>query len=160
MDSVTEDQAAYAPLPRIVRAFLGSYGPASISVYVYMALAADWTPGSRRGTLETSILELSRALHLSRPTVRAAIRELSFGYLCGLPSRNGRPAPPLLRIIEQTGRTQKKRFTIRILTSRELKAHPLARARARGGGGSSDPDEDALRALPGIGKILFECSSD
>ena len=48
-------------------------------------------------------------------TIRRSVNELLRGYPFGILSKNRRIAPPLIEIMETTGKTKKKRHLIRIL---------------------------------------------
>lgn len=48
-------------------------------------------------------------------TIRRSVNELLRGYPFGILSKNRKSAPPLIEILETTGKTKKKRYFIRIL---------------------------------------------
>ncbi len=110
-----QNARSYVPLSSRIQLYSGSYSASAIAVYVHLVARASWAPGPENGTIRTSIREMSQFLHMAPQTIRRSVNELQRGYPFGILSKNRRVAPPLIEIVETTGKTKKKRHLIRIL---------------------------------------------
>jgi len=152
-ENSTTERPSWIPLSRGIEPYLGSYTPEAITLYLTLALRADWREGKDYGVVEVSVgacpalaalerqdpigkaADLSARLGMDRRTVSARLRELALGNPIGILTPNRESSPPFIKILEEKGRTKGKTLRIKILkaklTAKVFRAHAHAHARQK-----------------------------
>jgi hypothetical protein len=104
----------YLPLPRSILKVLIAHSKSAVRVYLWLFSIAP-TSGPERGTVRFTRGEAAAALHLSAPTIRAALWELALGD----PLRSI-PAPPLLVVLRDSHGGKGQILHVRLFTRQEV----------------------------------------
>lgn len=108
----------FLPLSRGLRRYQRTYTPIGVSLYLWVLQGADWRLGKDYGVLETSVAEMAAGLGLSRPSIKAALKELSRGYPFSFLSRSGETAPAFIEILAKMKRGRDVIYRIRLLKAK------------------------------------------
>lgn len=106
------NRKGFYPRSRGIFDYIGIYSDAAWKLYDWLLGHADWKDPERYGQIDVKIVDLAKALRKHPQTIKRCIRELHYGYTIG---RKEDLAPPFIKVIKVSGKTNSQVITIQIL---------------------------------------------